>query len=167
MSERIDDDPGEMQLTHVSSEGTAQMVDIADKPETDRLAVAQGVVSMASSTLDLVLNGQIEKGEVFSIARLAAITGAKRTSELIPLCHQIPLTYIAAEFQTDRALGEITITVNARAFARTGVEMEALMAVGVAALTIYDMCKAVDKGIRIGDIRLLEKHGGRGGSYRA
>ena len=167
MSERVGDDSGELHLTHVSSAGSAQMVDIADKSETDRLAVAEGVVTMASSTVDLIVNGEIEKGEVFATARLAGITGAKKTAELIPLCHQVPLTHISVDFRTDLKLGKVIITASARAFAKTGVEMEALTAVGVAALTIYDMCKAVDKGIRIGDIRLLEKHGGRGGSYRA
>lgn len=143
------------------------MVDVGDKPATHRVAVATGRISMLPSTLATVQAGQAKKGDVLGVARIAAIQGAKRTSELIPLCHPIALTRVAVEFTIDESASAVTCEARAETHGPTGVEMEALTAVQVALLTIYDMCKAVDRGMVIGDVRLLEKHGGRSGSFVA
>ena len=151
------------QLTHVDPSGRAKMVDIGGKAETERFAVAKGEVSMARSTVDLIRAHQLKKGDVLTVAQIAGITAAKRTADLIPLCHPLPLTQIDVELELDDALPGVTITATAKTSARTGVEMEALTAVSVAALTIYDMVKAAEKTMRIGNIRLVEKRGGRSG----
>jgi len=143
------------------------MVDVGDKPATHRVAVATGRITMLPSTLATVLAGQAKKGDVLGVARIAAIQGAKRTSELIPLCHPIALTRVAVEFTIDESAGAVICEARAETHGPTGVEMEALTAVQVALLTIYDMCKAVDRGMVIGDVRLREKHGGRSGSFVA
>ena len=150
-------------LTHVDAEGRARMVDVGGKPETEREAVAAGSVLMQPATLALILEGGIEKGDVLTTARLAGIMGAKQTSALIPLCHPIPLTQVAVELEPDQERAAVHITATARTVARTGVEMEAMTAVSVAALTVYDMCKAVDRAIRIEGVRLLRKRGGKSG----
>jgi cyclic pyranopterin phosphate synthase len=153
------------QLTHVDSEGSARMVDVGAKPDSERTAVAGGTVSMQPETLQLIRDGALKKGDVLTIARIAGIMAAKRTSELIPLCHPIALTQIDVTLALDDALSSIHITATARTIGKTGVEMEALTAVTAAALTIYDMAKAVDRGMVIGAVRLLEKHGGQHGDY--
>ncbi|MBZ0275891.1 MAG: cyclic pyranopterin monophosphate synthase MoaC [Anaerolineae bacterium] len=155
------------QLTHLDQQGNARMVDVGDKPDTERMAIAAGVVYMQPETLRLIREGALKKGDVLTVARLAGIMGAKKTSELIPLCHPLPLTHIAVELELNDELGGVTIRATARTSGKTGVEMEALTAVSVAALTIYDMAKAVDRGMRLSDIRLLEKHGGQRGDYVA
>lgn len=155
------------QLTHLDEEGRASMVDVADKPDSDRIAVAEGYVLMHTETLRLIRQGQMKKGDVLTVAQLAGIMGAKRTSDLIPLCHPLPLTKIAVELRLDGARSAVHIVATVRTLGRTGVEMEALTAVSVAALTIYDMAKAVDREMRISDIRLLAKQGGTRGDYRA
>ena len=153
------------QLTHVDSEGSARMVDVGAKPDSERTAVAGGTISMQAETLRLIREGALKKGDVLTIARIAGIMAAKRTSELIPLCHPIALTQIDVTLALDDALSSIHITATARTTGKTGVEMEALTAVTAAALTIYDMAKAVDRGMVIGTVRLLEKHGGQHGDY--
>jgi cyclic pyranopterin phosphate synthase len=153
-------------LTHFDPAGQAHMVDVADKAETRRIAVAAGRISMAPATFDLVASGTSKKGDVLGVARIAAIQGAKRTTDLIPLCHPIPLTRVAVEFELDRQNSTVACTATAETVGRTGVEMEALTAVSVALLTIYDMCKAADRAMVLGDIRLLEKQGGRSGHWR-
>jgi cyclic pyranopterin phosphate synthase len=150
-------------LSHLDSTGRAQMVDVSEKAETDRLAVAKGEVRMLSATLELIRAGQLAKGDVLTVAQVAGIAGAKKTSDLVPLCHPLPLTKIDVEFELDESLPGVVITARAKTRARTGVEMEALTAVSVAALTIYDMAKAAEKTMRIGNIRLVEKRGGRSG----
>ncbi len=157
----------EAALTHVDTEGKAQMVDVGAKPDTERVAKAQGVVSMRPETLALILQGKVEKGDVFTVARIAGIGAAKRTWDLLPLAHQVPLTHIAVDFDADPVGGHVTVTATARTMAKTGVEMEALIAVVLAGLTIYDMCKAVDRGMLLGEVRLLEKRGGASGDYTA
>jgi cyclic pyranopterin phosphate synthase len=142
------------------------MVDVTDKGATERIAVAEGRVIMRKETLDMVLQGNALKGDVLGAARLAGIMAAKRTAELIPLCHALPLTKIAVDFAPDEASHSVAITAEAKTVAQTGVEMEALTAVSVAALTLYDMLKAVDKSMRIDGIRLLEKTGGKSGRYK-
>jgi cyclic pyranopterin phosphate synthase len=154
-------------LTHLDEEGRARMVDVGGKPETERVAVAAGSVLMQRATLDLILAGGIKKGDVIPVARLAGIMGAKRTPELIPLCHPLALTAIEVELACDEARAAIDITATCKLTGRTGVEMEALTAVAVAALTVYDMVKAVDRGTRITDIRLVRKSGGKSGTYEA
>ena len=154
-------------LSHLDAGGKAHMVDVGAKPDTERLAIASGVVVMQPETLALALEGRMEKGDVFTVARLAGIAAAKRTWELIPLAHQVPLSHVAVEFEPDAAQGQVLISATARTTAKTGVEMEALTAVAVSALAIYDMCKAADRGIAIRDIHLLEKHGGKSGDYVA
>jgi cyclic pyranopterin monophosphate synthase len=154
-------------LTHLDSSGTARMVDVSAKPDTERLAVAAGSVYMSGDTLRLIREGALKKGDVLTIARIAGIMGAKRTSDLIPLCHPLPLSHLDVELTLDENRHAIDIRVSARTHGKTGVEMEALTAVSVAALTIYDMAKAVDRAMRIGDIRLLEKRGGVHGDYIA
>jgi len=154
-------------LTHFDERGEARMVDVAAKPETHRVAVATGAIRMQPATFALVQSGTSKKGDVLGVARVAAIQGAKRTSELVPLCHPVAITSVAIEFTPDAAASRIVCRATVECTARTGVEMEALTAVQVALLTIYDMCKAVDRGMTMEDIRLLEKHGGKSGSYVA
>src|SRR5690554_104609 len=153
------------QLTHFDPEGQAHMVDVGEKNETRRVAVATGVITMRPETFTMVHEGTAKKGDVLGIARIAAIQGSKRTSELIPLCHPIPLTRVAVDFALDEAESRITVTVTAETVGRTGVEMEALTAASVALLTIYDMLKAVDRGMTMSGIRLLEKLGGKSGHW--
>jgi cyclic pyranopterin monophosphate synthase len=155
------------QLTHLDAKGVARMVDVGAKPDTERIAVAAGAVYMQPETLRLIREGSLKKGDVLTVARLAGIMAAKRTSELIPLCHPLPLTHLDVELTLDEAANAVRIQATARTIGKTGVEMEALTAVTVAALTVYDMAKAVDRGMRLSDIRLLEKHGGQHGDYVA
>jgi cyclic pyranopterin phosphate synthase len=154
-------------LTHLDQRGDAHMVDVGEKPVTTRTATASGAVVMAPATLDLILAGDAKKGDVIGTARIAGIMAAKRTHELIPLCHPLALTKVAVEITPDAALPGLRVTASARLDGRTGVEMEALTAVSVACLTIYDMAKAADRGMRITDIRLEAKAGGRSGDWRA
>ena len=154
-------------LSHFDAAGQAHMVDVGAKAETARRAVASGRISMLPETLALVDGGAAKKGDVIGVARIAAIQGAKRTSELIPLCHPLPLTRVAVEFDIDKAGSSITCTVTAETLGRTGVEMEALTAVSVGLLTLYDMLKAVDRGMHIESVHLLEKDGGKSGAWRA
>jgi cyclic pyranopterin phosphate synthase len=154
-------------LTHFDERGAARMVDVADKPETRRVAVAAGTIRMLPETLALVTSGTAKKGDVLGVARIAAIQAAKRTSELIPLCHPVALTSVAIDFDIDAKSSRIECRATVECTAKTGVEMEALTAVQVGLLTIYDMCKAVDRGMTIESVRLLEKHGGKSGSYVA
>ncbi len=154
-------------LTHFDQNGQAHMVDVGDKSETRRIARASGRIRMNPATLELIAAGTAKKGDVLGVARIAAIQGAKRTSDLIPLCHPIPLTRVAVEFALDQANSTVECIATAETLGRTGVEMEALTAVSVALLTIYDMCKAVDRGMCMHDIRLLEKAGGKSGHWLA
>jgi len=154
-------------LTHFDERGAARMVDVAAKPETHRVAVAAGIIRMQPATLKLVLSGESKKGDVLGVARLAAIQAAKRTSELIPLCHPIALTSVAIDFAVDKKGSRIECRATVECTARTGVEMEALTAVHVGLLTIYDMCKAVDRAMTMESIRVLEKRGGKSGAYVA
>jgi cyclic pyranopterin phosphate synthase len=154
-------------LTHFDAEGAALMVDVSGKPETERSASAGALVRMSRPTLDLILAGGVKKGDVLGVARLAGIMGAKRTPDLIPLCHPLALTSVTVELTPDPSTSAIAITATCKLKGRTGVEMEALTAVAIAALTIYDMCKAVDRAMTITDIRLLHKAGGKSGSYEA
>jgi cyclic pyranopterin phosphate synthase len=154
-------------LTHLDEQGAARMVDVGTKPETERLAVAGGTVYMQPETLRLIREGALKKGDVLTVARIAGIMAAKRTSEWIPLCHPIALTKIDLDLSLDEPASAVRITATARTVGKTGVEMEALTAVSAAALTIYDMAKAVDRGMRLSDIRLLEKRGGQHGDYLA
>jgi cyclic pyranopterin monophosphate synthase len=154
-------------LTHFNQDGQAHMVDVGEKGETRRIAKAAGRIEMNPATLEIIEKGTAKKGDVLGIARIAAIQGSKRTSELIPLCHPLYLTSVAVEFRLDHANHAVECVVTAETVGRTGVEMEALTAVNVALLTIYDMCKAVDKGMKMTQIRLLEKQGGRSGHWIA
>lgn len=154
-------------LTHFDAEGQAHMVDVGAKTETHRVAVATGRITMQPATFALIRAGNVAKGDVLGIARIAAIQAAKRTGELIPLCHPIPLTRVTVDFDPDPTNNSIACTARAETVGRTGVEMEALTAVNVGLLTIYDMCKAVDRGMRIDGVRLLEKRGGKSGIWRA
>jgi cyclic pyranopterin phosphate synthase len=154
-------------LTHFDGAGQAHMVDVGAKAETARVARASGQIRMAPATFDLITRGSAKKGDVLGIARIAAIQAAKRSSELIPLCHPLALTRVTAEFALDERKSRVTIEVTAETFGRTGVEMEALTAVSVGLLTIYDMCKAADRGMIIEDIRLLEKTGGKSGHWKS
>lgn len=154
-------------LSHLDAQGHAHMVDVSDKTPTARLAVAVAHVVMSRATLALVLEGRADKGDVFATARLAGIMAAKRTSELIPLCHPIPLTKVALELVPDETLPGIRITATVRTTGQTGVEMEALTAAAVASLTIYDMLKAAEKGMIIDGLRLILKEGGKSGRYEA
>ncbi len=154
-------------LTHFDARGDARMVDVGGKDETDRVAVATGRIVMKPETLALVASGTAKKGDVLGIARIAAIQGAKRTSELIPLCHPVAITKVAVDLAIDDAASAVTCTATVATTGRTGVEMEALTAVQVGLLTVYDMCKAVDRGMTIGDVRLLEKRGGKSGTWTA
>jgi cyclic pyranopterin phosphate synthase len=153
------------QLTHLDEQGRARMVDVGAKPDSERVAVAAGSVTMQPETLRLIREGALKKGDVLTIARIAGIMAAKRTSELIPLCHPIALTQIDVNLTLSDEQNAVHITATARTIGKTGVEMEALTAVSTAALTVYDMAKAVDRGMVISDIRLLEKHGGQHGDY--
>jgi len=153
-------------LTHLGASGEASMVDVGDKEETMRTAMAEGAVVMQPETLATILAGNAKKGDVFGAARIAGIMAAKRTHELIPLCHPLPLTKLAVEIEPDEALPGLRISALARVTGRTGVEMEALTAVSVACLTIYDMAKAIDRSMTITDIRLMRKTGGKSGDYR-
>jgi cyclic pyranopterin phosphate synthase len=150
-------------LTHLDSSGRASMVDVGDKPDTERHAIAKGEVVMKRSTLDLIRDGSIKKGDVLTVAQIAGIAASKRTSELIPLCHPLPITHAEVTFALEDALPGVVITASVKTKGKTGVEMEALTAVSVAALTIYDMTKAAEKTMKIQNIRLVEKHGGRSG----
>jgi cyclic pyranopterin phosphate synthase len=154
-------------LTHLDKAGAANMVDVSEKPITERTAIAEGAVVMAAATLGLILSGDAKKGDVVGTARLAGIMAAKRTHELIPLCHPIGLSKIAIEIEPDNSLPGLRVRATAKVAGQTGVEMEALMAVSVACLTIYDMVKAADRAMRIDGIRLLAKSGGRSGVYAA
>jgi cyclic pyranopterin phosphate synthase len=154
-------------LTHFDERGAARMVDVGAKAATHRVAVAGGSIRMLPATFELVRSGGAKKGDVLGVARIAAIQAAKRTSELIPLCHPVPLTSVAVEFVLDQAGSRVDCRATVECTARTGVEMEALTAVQVALLTIYDMCKAVDRGMTMEGIRLLEKRGGKSGDYIA
>jgi cyclic pyranopterin phosphate synthase len=152
-------------FSHFDASGQAHMVDVGEKPETRRIARATGSIRMAPATLKLIQAGGAKKGDVLGVARIAAIQAAKRTSDLIPLCHPLDLTRVAAEFDADKRRSEIRLVVTVETTGRTGVEMEALAAVSVGLLTIYDMCKAVDRAMVIADIKLLEKSGGRSGDF--
>ena len=152
-------------LTHFDAQGQAHMVDVGAKTSTHRVAVATGRIGMAPATLALIQSGTAKKGDVLGIARIAGIMGAKKTSELIPLCHPIALTRVAVEFEVLADSSEVVCTATAETVGQTGVEMEALTAVQVALLTIYDMCKAADRGMTMTGITLLEKHGGKSGSW--
>jgi cyclic pyranopterin phosphate synthase len=154
-------------LTHINSKGEARMVDVSAKPATERVAVAEGSVVMSKATLDLIVKGDAAKGDVLGTARVAGIMAAKRTSELIPLCHPLALSKVTLDITPDAALPGCRIEVTVKVTGPTGVEMEALTAVSVAALTVYDMIKAVERGVRIEGIRLVEKRGGKSGHYRA
>ncbi|MBC7756891.1 MAG: cyclic pyranopterin monophosphate synthase MoaC, partial [Bdellovibrio sp.] len=153
------------QLTHFDASGQAHMVDVGDKPQTKRSAVASGVITMLPATLKLIQFGDAKKGDVLGVARIAAIQASKKTADLIPLCHPIALTKVAITFEIDETATTITCTAQCDTTGQTGVEMEALTAVSVGLLTIYDMCKAVDRGMTISNIKLLEKHGGKSGDW--
>lgn len=154
-------------LTHFDERGAAHMVDVGAKDETHRVAVAEGRIRMLPATLEQVKAGTAKKGDVLGVARIAAIQAAKKTWELIPLCHPVPLTAVAVDFEIDEAASAVVCRVRAECTAKTGVEMEALTAVQVGLLTIYDMCKAVDRAMTMEAVRLLEKHGGKSGSFVA
>ena len=156
-----------MPLTHFDASGHAHMVDVSDKPVTARIAVARGAVRMSLETLDLIVQGRAAKGDVLAVARLAGIMAAKRTSDLIPLCHPLPVTKVAVELTPDPALPGILVEATVKTGGQTGVEMEALTAVSVACLTIYDMVKAVEKSMVIEGIRLILKDGGKSGRFEA
>ena len=154
-------------FTHFDSQGRAVMVDVADKPDTRRVAVARGRIVMLPDTLTRILDGTTRKGDVLGIARIAAIQATKRTSDLIPLCHPLALTRVAVEFEADAAASAVVCTVTAETVGKTGVEMEALTGATVALLTIYDMCKAIDRGMTLAEVKLLEKQGGKSGHWQA
>jgi len=154
-------------FSHIDAEGKAAMVDVSDKPETDRVATARGSVVMAPATLKMIAEGSVKKGDVLSVARLAGIMATKRTAELIPLCHPLALNAIDVDVTCDKKRSAVDIVATCRTRGRTGVEMEAMTAVAVAALTVYDMCKAVDRGMRLTEIRLTHKSGGKSGTFEA
>ena len=154
-------------LTHFDDSGQAHMVNVGNKPNTHRIAVASGRISMQGETLQMIAAGSHKKGDVLGIARIAGIQASKKTSDLIPLCHPLVLTHVSLEFESDPKESSIHCTVQAETTGPTGVEMEALTAVQVALLTIYDMCKAVDRGMVMGDIKLIEKSGGKSGEWKA
>ena len=154
-------------LTHFDATGQAHMVDVGSKSETHRIAVASGIICMKPETLAIIESGTAKKGDVLGIARIAAIMGAKRTSDLIPLCHPLALTRVTVDFSVNSAQSSISCTAQVETFGKTGVEMEALTAVQIGLLTIYDMCKAVDRGMTMMDIKVLEKHGGKSGDWIA
>jgi cyclic pyranopterin phosphate synthase len=151
------------QLTHIDETGRARMVDVGQKPDSERVAVASGEVVMRPETLEIIRQGALKKGDVLSVAQIAGVMAAKRTSDLIPLCHPLPITQALVDLSLDANLPGVKITATVRTIGKTGVEMEALTAVSVAALTVYDMAKAAEKTMRIQNIRLVEKHGGRSG----
>jgi cyclic pyranopterin phosphate synthase len=155
----------EPRLTHFDAAGHAAMVDVSGKAETAREATAKARVAMLPATLRMILDGDAKKGDVFGVARLAGIMGAKRTADLIPLCHPLPISAVSVDLRADGADG-VAITATVRTTGRTGVEMEALTAASVAALTVYDMCKAVDRGMRVEDLRVVAKSGGKSGDFR-
>lgn len=154
-------------LTHFDASGEAHMVDVSAKAETHRVAVAAGHITMRPETLALVAGGQAKKGDVIGVARIAAIQASKRTADLVPLCHPLPITRVAVDFALDEAASRVHCRVQVETFGRTGVEMEALTAVQVGLLTVYDMCKAADRGMVIGGVRVLEKRGGKSGDWTA
>jgi cyclic pyranopterin monophosphate synthase len=153
-------------LTHLDEHGTARMVDVGDKPATDRRAVARAIVRMSPATAEKVLAGDAPKGDVLGTARIAGVLAAKRTGELIPLCHPLGLDHVDVSAEVDATAGTVTLTAEARVTARTGVEMEAMTAVSIAALTVYDMVKGIERGVEIAEVVLLEKSGGRSGTWR-
>lgn len=155
------------QLTHFDASGQAHMVDVAAKSDTHRIAVAAGTIRMQPATMALVVSGSAKKGDVLGIARIAAIMGAKKTSELVPLCHPLAITRVAVDFEVDEAASSVHCRAQVETVGKTGVEMEALTAVQVGLLTIYDMCKAVDRGMVMTNVRVLEKQGGKSGSWHA
>src|ERR1035437_1413079 len=163
MTSKKDNKPENSQdgLSHFDASGQAHMVDVGNKKETHRIAIASGSIRMKPETLAIIQSGTAKKGDVLAIARIAAIMGAKRTSDLIPLCHPLALTRVAVEFDIDAENSGVICTARVESFGKTGVEMEALTAVQVGLLTIYDMCKAVDRGMILTDVRVLEKHGGK------
>lgn len=154
-------------FTHFDSSGQAHMVDVGDKHATRRIGIATGTISMLPATLKLIQQGDAKKGDVLGIARIAAIQASKKTADLIPLCHPISLTKVSVTFETNQSESSINCTVSCETTGQTGVEMEALTAVSIGLLTIYDMCKAVDRGMTIKEIKLLEKHGGKSGDWLA
>ena len=154
-------------LTHFDAAGQAHMVDVGAKAETHRVAVAAGTIRMRPETLALISSGSAKKGDVLGIARIAAIMGAKRTSDLVPLCHPLPITKVAVDFEIDAAANAVHCRAQVETVGKTGVEMEALTAVQVGLLTIYDMCKAADRGMVMTDVRVREKHGGKSGDWNA
>lgn len=155
------------EFTHIDADGNAVMVDVSDKSETQRMATAKGTVLMASETVAKIMAGGVKKGDVLSVAQLAGIMGAKRTPDLIPLCHPLALTSVKVDLVADPTRNAIDIVATCKLKGQTGVEMEALTAVSVAALTVYDMCKAADRGMQITDIRLTHKSGGKSGTFEA
>jgi cyclic pyranopterin monophosphate synthase len=154
-------------LTHIDRDGRPRMVDVGDKPTTERIAVAEGFIRMAPETLELIEGSRTPKGDPLVVARIAGIQGAKRTADLIPLCHPLALSHVAVEVEIDRGRPGVRVQATTRVSARTGVEMEALTAVATALLTVYDMLKAADRGMTIEGVRLLRKRGGRSGAWRA
>ena len=154
-------------LTHIDAEGNAHMVDVSAKDPSERIAIAKGTVHMAPETLDLIVSGQAKKGDVLGVARVAGIMAAKRTHDLIPLCHPLALSQVSVDLELDHEASAVAVSARVKVTGKTGVEMEALTAVSVACLTVYDMVKAVDRGIRISDIRLTEKTGGKSGAFHA
>ncbi len=154
------------EFTYLDSDGNARMVDVSDKDASERTATAKGSVLMRPETMAMIVEGGVKKGDVLSVARLAGIMGAKRTPDLVPLCHPLALTSITVDLACDAERNAVDITATCKLTGRTGVEMEALTAVAVAALTVYDMCKAVDRGMRIADIRLVHKAGGKSGTFK-
>jgi len=157
--------PDQQTLTHFNTSGQAHMVDVGAKSETHRIAIAIGNISMLPKTLTLIQQGNSKKGDVLGIAHIAAIQASKKTADLIPLCHPIALTHVSVDFEINEATSSILCTVTTETYGKTGVEMEALTAVSTGLLTIYDMCKAVDRGMIISDIKLVEKHGGKSGEW--
>jgi cyclic pyranopterin phosphate synthase len=155
------------ELTHFDAAGQAHMVDVGGKAETKRIAVARGSIRMLPATFELIRKGEAKKGDVIGVARIAAIQGAKRTADLIPLCHPLALTRVAVDFELDETVPAVHCRVQVETLGRTGVEMEALTAVQVGLLTVYDMCKAVDRGMTITDVKVMEKHGGKSGDWVA
>lgn len=151
------------QLTHLDADGSAHMVDVGHKPDSERLAIARGSVIMQAATLALIEQGNLKKGDVLGVAKLAGIMAAKRTADLIPLCHPLALSHIQVDLTLNAEQSRVDVEARVRTHGKTGVEMEALTAVSVAALTVYDMAKAVDRTMRISDVRLVEKHGGQSG----
>jgi cyclic pyranopterin phosphate synthase len=152
-------------LSHLDDQGRARMVDVSDKDVTSRIAVARGTIRMRPETLELILEGKVEKGDVFSVARVAGIMAAKKTSELIPMCHPLNITSVEIELSPAQKPARVEIEATVRVDGKTGVEMEAMTAVSVAGLTVYDMCKAVDREMTIGEIRLVKKSGGKSGTF--